>query len=134
LAKQQPESRPVAHGWRPGGDPSAPEVRALEREVFERALDYPADRVVTAPRFNEDYEMTEAVIDHVREVRRLLEFRIWRRRNAAQPVAFQAAVEAMIRTVPNIGYGGSGPTRGAAVCQAAVFLAANRERMWRLAV
>jgi hypothetical protein len=64
--------------------------------------------------------MTEAVISHVGEAWKPQEFRIWRRRNAAQ----EFAVEAMIRTGPNSGYGGSGPTRGAAGCRAALFLAA----------
>jgi hypothetical protein len=53
-------------------------------------------------------------------------FRIWRRRNAAS----EFAVEAMIGTGPNSGYGGTGPTRGLAVCRAALFLAANRGRKW----
>jgi hypothetical protein len=68
--------------------------------------------------------MTDAVICHVEEAWRPREFRIWRRRNAAQ----EFAVEAMIRTGPNRSYGGSGPTRGVAVCRAPLFLAANR---WR---
>jgi hypothetical protein len=70
--------------------------------------------------------MTEAVIDHVREAWRPQEFRIWRRRNAAQ----EFAVEARIVTGPSSGYGGSRPTRGVAVCRAALFLAANRARKW----
>jgi hypothetical protein len=69
--------------------------------------------------------MTEAVISHVEKACRLHEFRIWRRRNVAR----EWAVEALIRTGPNSGYGGSGPTRGVAVCRAALFLAANTGRM-----
>jgi hypothetical protein len=82
---------------------------------------------VRVPRFTEDHEMTEAVISHVEEAWRPQEFRICRRRNAAQ----EWAVEALIRTGPNSGYGGTGPTRGAAVCRAALFLAANRGRTRR---
>ena len=49
------------------------------------------------------------------------EFRIWRRRNAASDYP----VEATIRTGPDSSYGGSGPTRGVAVCRTTLFLAAN---------
>jgi hypothetical protein len=66
---------------------------------------------VTVPRFTDAREMTEAMISHVREAWQPQEFRIWRRLNAAQ----EFAVEALIRTGPNSGYGGTGPTRGAAV-------------------
>jgi hypothetical protein len=116
----------MEHGWTTGADPSDAEARALEREVFERVFGYRAARGVTALRFTEDHEMREAVISHVEEAWRPQEFRIWRRRNAAQ----EWAVEAMIRTGPNSGYGGAGPTRGVAVCWAALFLAANRGRRW----
>jgi hypothetical protein len=63
---------------------------------------------VVVTRFTEDHEMTEAVISQVEEAWHPRELRVWRRRNAAQ----EWAVEAMIRTGPNSGYGGSGPTRG----------------------
>jgi hypothetical protein len=101
-------------------------VRALEREVFERVFGYRAARGVKVPRFADDHEMTEAVISHVEEAWKPQELRIRRRRNPAQ----EWAVEALIRTGPASGYGGSGPTRGAAVCRAALFLAANRGRKW----
>src|SRR5262249_59286839 len=94
--------------------------------VLVRAFGYLAAPGVPVPRFTEDPEMTEAVIDHIREAWRPQEVRIWRRRNAAQ----EFAVEAMIRTGKESVYGGSGPTRGFAICQAALFLAANRARKW----
>jgi hypothetical protein len=83
---------------------------------------YRAFRGVEVPRFTEDHEMTEALISHIHEAWQPLEFRIWRRRDSDSSVA----VEALIRTGPNSGYGGSGPTRGVAVYRAALFLAANR--------
>jgi len=45
-------------------------------------------------------------------------------------VVLHHAEEAMICTGRESGYGGSGPTRGIAVCRAALFLAANRARKW----
>ena len=78
------------------------------------------------PRFTEDPEMAQAVISHVEEAWQPREFRIWRRRNAAQ----EFGVEAFIRRGERTGDGGNGPTRGVAVCQAALFLAANRSRCW----
>jgi len=65
--------------------------------------------------------MTEAPINHVEEAWRPQDFRIRRRRNAAQ----EFAVEAMIRTGARGGYSGTGPTRGVAVCRAVLFLAAK---------
>jgi hypothetical protein len=119
--------RDVEHGWTSSADPSDASLRALEREVFERVSGCRASRVVKVPRFTEDQEMAEAVISHVEDAWKPQEFRIWRRRNAAQ----EWAVEATIRAGPARGYGGSGPTRGVAVCRAALFLAANRARKRR---
>jgi len=96
----------------------------VEREVFERVFGYRAAPGMKVPRFTDDHEMTEAVISHVEEAWKPREFRIWRRRNAAQ----EFAVEAMIRTGAQSAYGASGPTRSIAVCRAALFLAANRAR------
>ena len=113
----------MERGWT--GDGASPfDAAELERAVFERVFGYLAVPGVKIPHFTDDPAMTEAVIDHVREAWRPQEFRIWRRRNAAQ----EFAVEAMIRTGPERGYGGAGPTRGIAVCRAALFLAANRAR------
>jgi hypothetical protein len=66
------------------------------------------------------------VISHIHEAWQPQEFRVWRRRNAAQ----EFAVEAMIRIGPQSAYGGSGPTRGVAVSRAALFVAADRGRRW----
>ena len=115
----------MERGWT--GDGAARfDAAELDRAVFQRVFGYLAAPGVKVPRFTEDPDMTEAVIRHVEEAWRPQEFRIWRRRNAAQ----EFAVEAMIRTGPNSGYGGCGPTRGIAVCRAALFLAANRARKW----
>ena len=92
--------------------------------VFERVFGYRAAPGVKVPRFTEDHEMTEAVIDHIQEAWQPREFRVWRRMDAGS----DWAVEAMIRTGPQSAYGGSGPTRGVAVCRAALFLVANRAR------
>src|SRR5438270_14080058 len=116
----------MQQSWQRDVDPSEASLRALEREVFERVFGYRAARGVNVPRFTEDHDMTEAVISHVREAWQPQEFRIWRRRNAAQ----EWAVEALIRTGLASSYGGTGPTRGVAVCRAALFLAANRVRKW----
>src|SRR5437764_7679534 len=116
--------RHMEHGWTTGANPSEASLRAMEREVFERVFGYRAARGVKVPRFTDDHEMTEAVISHVEEAWQPKEFRIWRRRNAAQ----EWAVEALIRTGPASSYAGTGPTRGVAVCRAALFLAANRAR------
>src|SRR5690242_18197949 len=68
--------------------------------------------------------MTEAVISHIQEAWQPQEFRIWRRIDAQAG----CAVEAMIRTGAQSAYGGTGPTRGVAVCRTAPFLAVNRTR------
>ena len=68
--------------------------------------------------------MTEAVISHIQGGWQPQEFRVWRRLGAEAG----CAVEATIRTGPQSAYGGSGPTRGVAVCRAALFLAANGGR------
>jgi len=71
-------------------------------------------------------EVTTRAFSHVEAAWRLQEFRIWRRLDAEAG----CAVEALIRTGPQSAYGGSGPTRGVAVCRAALFLAANRAPKW----
>ena len=119
-------SADIEHGWTTGADPSAASMRALEREIFDRVFGYLAAPGVKVPRFTEDHAMTEAVIDHVRERWRPSEFRICRRRDIDET----CSVEAFIVTGPNSGYAGNGPTRGVAVCRAALFLAANRARNW----
>jgi hypothetical protein len=119
----------MEHGWTVGEDSEEAAARALERDLLEKVLGSIACRGVDVPRFTEDHEMTEAVISHAREIWQPQEFRIWRRRNAAQ----EWAVEATIRTGPNSGYGGSGPTRGVAVCRAALFFAANQVRKREMA-
>src|SRR2546421_10942174 len=106
----------MGRGWMSSANPSDASNRALEREVFERVFGYRAAPGVKVPRFTEDQQMTEAVISHVREAWQPQEFRVWRRRNAAS----EFAVEAMIRTGPTSGYGGSRPTRGVAVRRAAL--------------
>jgi hypothetical protein len=111
----------MARDWTSSGSPSNASCRALAREVFERIFGYRAARGVKVPRFTEDHEMTEAVISHVQEAWLPQEFRIWRLRNAAQ----EFAVEALIRTGTQRGYSGAGPTRGVAVCRAALFLGAT---------
>ena len=116
----------MQRGWASSANPSDASIRALEREVFERVFGYRAAPGVKVPRFTEDQEMTEAVISHVREAWQPQEFHVWRRRDADSSFA----VGAMIRTGPTSGCGGSGPTRGVAVCRAALFLAVNRARRW----
>ena len=113
----------MERGWTGGGSTRF-DAAELERAVFERVFGYLA--VPGVPQFTDDSQMTDAVIDHIREAWRPQEVRIWRRRNAAQ----EFAVEATICTGPNSGYGRSGPTRGIAVCRAALFLAANRAKRW----
>ena len=117
----------MEHGWRTRADPTDAALRALEREVFQRVFGYLAAPGVKVPRFTEDSDMTDAVISHVHEAWRPQEFRIWRRLDAAA----DWAVEALIRTGRNSAYSRSGPTRGVAVCRAAVFLAANRNERVR---
>ena len=78
------QSNLMQRGWANSGSPSDARSRALEREVFERVFGYRAVPGATVPRFTEDAEMTEAVIVHIREAWRPMEFRIWRRRDAAQ--------------------------------------------------
>src|SRR5437868_6622931 len=107
-------------GWTSSGSPSDASIRALEREVLERVFGYRAVPGVKVPRFTEDHEMTEAVIDHIQEAWQPREFRVWRRIDAGS----DWAVEAIIRTDAQGAYGGSGPTRGVAVGRAALFLAA----------
>jgi hypothetical protein len=106
----------VERGWTTGSDPSDASHRALEREVFERVFGYRAGRGVTVPRFTEDHEMIEAVISHVEEAWKPQEFRIWRRRNAAQ----EFAVETMIRTGRNSAYRVPPDARGGGVPGGAV--------------
>ena len=73
-------------GWI--GDGSARfDAAELDREVFQRVFGYLALPGVKVPHLTEDAAMTDAVIDHVREAWRPQEFRIWRRRNAAQEFA-----------------------------------------------
>src|SRR5438270_12984992 len=103
--------------------------RELEREVFQGIFGYRAIRGVKAPRFTEESEITQAVIIHVEGARKPQEFRVWRRLDGGAG----CAVEALIRTGPQSAYGGSGPTRGVAVCPAALFLAAKQARKRRMA-
>src|SRR5215470_461950 len=88
------------HGWITRNDPSDASDRALEGEVFERVFGYRVLPGVRVPRFTEDPAMTEAVISHVHEAWQPLEFRIWRRRNAAQECAVEALREAIGNPLP----------------------------------
>ena len=89
-------------------------VERLYDSARHIGLEIPLDRA----------QMTEAVISHIHEAWQPQEFRIWRRLDAETG----CAVEAMIRTGPQSAYGGSGPSRGVAVCRAALFLVGNRTR------
>jgi hypothetical protein len=112
--------------WTIDRSPSDASIRALEREVFERVFGYLAAPGVKVPRFTEDHEMTEAVISHIQDAWKPQDFRVWRRIDADAG----CAVEAMIRIGAEGGYSGSGPTRGVAVCRAALFLAPSWARKW----
>ena len=81
---------------------------------------------LNVPRFAADYDMATAILRHVEEAWRLLAIEV-KRWETTDPLL---AWDVMIRTGPNGGYAGSGPTRGIAVCRAALFLAANRARKW----
>jgi len=67
-----------------------------------------------------------AVNRHVEEAWQPLEFRVCWRVNEAR----EWTAEAQIRTGPYSAYGGSSPSRGVAICRAALFLAADRAPKW----
>jgi len=79
----QPDQRSqrTARGWIDSKSRGARD-RALEREVFERVFGYRAALGVKVPRFTEDHDMMEAVINHIHEAWQPHEFRVWRRIDA----------------------------------------------------
>jgi len=70
--------------------------------------------------------MATAILRHIEGAWRPLSIEVKRRETTDASLAG----EALIRTGRESGYGGAGPTRGIAVCRAALFLAANRARKW----
>src|SRR5438045_4728567 len=94
----------MEHGWTRNSDSTKAAARVLEREVFERVFGYRAARGVKVPRFTDDHEMTEAVISHVEEAWQPQEFRIWRRRNAAQEWAVEATTIAGLSRTPAVNH------------------------------
>src|SRR5262249_34745041 len=96
--------RLMERGWT-GDGTAAFDTGELDRAVFQRVFGYLAAPGVKVPRFSIEVK----------------------RRATTDP---RLAWEVNIRTGRESGYGGSGPTRGIAVCRAALFLAANRARKW----
>ena len=87
---------------------------------------YLAARGVNVPRFSADWDMTTAILRHAEEAWRPLSIEV-KRRETTDP---RLAGEVNIRTGRESGYGGWGPTREVAICKAALFLVAIRERKW----
>jgi hypothetical protein len=116
----------MEHGWTTDGGPPDVGDPDLDAEVFRRVFGYLPAPGVNVPRFSRDWDMATAILSHVWEAWRPLSIDV-RQRPTTDP---GLAWEVNIRTGKESGYGGHGPTREIAICEAALFLAANRGRKW----
>jgi hypothetical protein len=116
----------MERSWIGDGSPLF-DAAELDRAVFQRVFGYLAAPGVKVPSFTYDWDMATDILRHVEEAWRPLSIEV-ERRDTTDP---RLAWDVLIRTGRGSGYGGMGPTRGVAICRAALFLAANRARKWQ---
>lgn len=112
----------MERGWTDSGNPCHFDAADLDRRVFEKVFGYLPVPGVNVPRFTSDWDMATAVLRHIDEAWKPLGIEVQERPTTDEFLRWNV----MIHTGRESGYGGWGPTREIAICEAALFLAANR--------